>query len=241
MKTYEEMAQSALARGKAVRKERKARNARLLKGIAGLAACCLVVVLVARMARMGIQLSPPAQDLLPGPSPMQPTNLRFDSIAQLRELLDLADDGQEALDDWFLENGFFFDTQLYTPEKLRKFHELLNTTILPCRDDYDDHYFTLYYYQKEGNLELFCDVNGIRYCFMSSTSAARAPDGAKTTAITLDGVTGELWEDDFGSERRLFAIFQVDGRTIRMWADTTDPNRVDLSGFFWGNILTDTE
>jgi hypothetical protein len=171
---------------------------------------------------------------------MQPTNLRFASIAQLRELLVLADEGEEAVENWLREHGRHHVASFYTPEKIREIETLLNDIRLPCRND-SDRSFHCMYYGKKDNVELFYDVDGIRYCFMSSAASAWAPDGAKTTPITLDGVTGELWEDDFGSERRLFAIFQVDGRTVSMWADTTDPNRVDLSGFFWGNILTDTE
>lgn len=46
MKTYEEMAQSALVRGKAIRKERKKINTILLGFLSALAVCCVVVLLV---------------------------------------------------------------------------------------------------------------------------------------------------------------------------------------------------
>lgn len=46
MKTYEEMAQSALVRGKAIRKQRKKINTILLGSLSALAVCCVVVLLV---------------------------------------------------------------------------------------------------------------------------------------------------------------------------------------------------
>lgn len=45
MKTYEEMAQSALARGKAMRKQQNKTNKIILGALSGLAVCCLVVLL----------------------------------------------------------------------------------------------------------------------------------------------------------------------------------------------------
>ena len=45
MKTYEEMAQSALARGKAIRKQRNKTNTIILGALSGLTVCCLVVLL----------------------------------------------------------------------------------------------------------------------------------------------------------------------------------------------------
>lgn len=46
MKTYEEMAQSALARGKAIRKQRKKSNTILFGTLSAVTVCCLVVLLV---------------------------------------------------------------------------------------------------------------------------------------------------------------------------------------------------
>ena len=46
MKTYEEMAQSALARGKAIRKQRKKNNTILFGTLSALVVCCVVILLV---------------------------------------------------------------------------------------------------------------------------------------------------------------------------------------------------
>ena len=46
MKTYEEMAQSALARGKAMRKERKKSHTILFGTLSATAVCCLVILLI---------------------------------------------------------------------------------------------------------------------------------------------------------------------------------------------------
>ena len=53
MKTYEEMAQSALARGKAIRKERKKINTILLGSLSALAVCCVVILLVFGIGEKG--------------------------------------------------------------------------------------------------------------------------------------------------------------------------------------------
>ena len=45
MKTYEEMAQSALARGKAMRSRRKKINKLIVGSLSGIAVCCLVILL----------------------------------------------------------------------------------------------------------------------------------------------------------------------------------------------------
>ena len=53
MKTYEEMAQSALVRGKAIRKQRKKINTILLGSLSALAVCCVVILLVFGIGEKG--------------------------------------------------------------------------------------------------------------------------------------------------------------------------------------------
>ena len=53
MKTYEEMARSALTRGKAIRKERKKTNAILFGTLSALAVCCVVILLVFGIGKKG--------------------------------------------------------------------------------------------------------------------------------------------------------------------------------------------
>ena len=53
MKTYEEMAQSALARGKAIRKQRKKTNTILLGTLSALAVCCVVILLAFGIGKKG--------------------------------------------------------------------------------------------------------------------------------------------------------------------------------------------
>lgn len=53
MKTYEEMAQSALMRGKAIRKQRKKTNTLLLGSLSVLAVCCVVILLVFGIGEKG--------------------------------------------------------------------------------------------------------------------------------------------------------------------------------------------
>ena len=56
MKTYEEMAKSALARGKAIRKEREKANKVIWGALSGLAVCCrLSCWCLAREHRNGLQ------------------------------------------------------------------------------------------------------------------------------------------------------------------------------------------
>ena len=279
MKTYEEMAQSALARGKAMRTQRQKTKKRLMGLLATTTATLLVILLITTLGGPSdapspaptapIQLENPSptapvptkpvleptippvdpDPIVPGTEPpaeptgpqtMQPTSLRFDSIEELKELLDLADDGQEALDDWFSKNRVNHETQrFYSPEKIKEFRALLNSITLPCREDTNLSFYALYYF-RSGNIDLFYDVNGIRYLFSLNPEPLWAPDGETATPVTLDGVTAELREGSLSSDRRLFATFYVGDQVISMWANTTNPAQVDFSGFYWGNILTDT-
>ena len=58
MKTYEEMAQSALARGKAIRKERKKTHKIMFGALSGLVACCLVILFAFGIGETGPNQNP---------------------------------------------------------------------------------------------------------------------------------------------------------------------------------------
>lgn len=235
MKTYEEMAQSALVRGKAMRKKRKKTNMILF---GSLAVCCVVILLILGFGRSSNGTTP-NDPHTPPIQAAQPRNLRFDSINQLQELVALADEDQETLDDWFSGNGYYFDARFYTPERIQEFRTLLSSLELPCREDYDGTFDAMYYYPDRGLIEIFYDVDGIRYWFLCNSSSSWRPDGIRATPVTLDGASAKLREGSYGDSRRLFATFCVNEQEIAMCAFTTDPDKVDLTGFYWGNILTD--
>lgn len=172
-----------------------------------------------------------------GPQMAVPANINFQSVAQLEALFAAAAESQQALDLFLLENIAYYGTNFSTQEDILKFKSLLNTSFLPCRSDYDNTNFRLYYYPRNGWLEIFYDVNGIRYCFISLPDAAWDPDGTEVTPVTLDGIIAELREGSYLNSRRLFATFYVDRQVISMWAYTTNPDEVDLSGFYWGHLI----
>jgi hypothetical protein len=231
MKTYEEMAQSALARGKAIRKERKKTHKIMFGALSGLAVCCLVIIFV-----FGIGETGPNQNPTNGPNYSTPSNIRFDSIAQIQELFDASEKGQTELTRFLETNITYYGTDFSTQADIEEFRAFLNTALLPCRDVYENDSFTLYYYPGYG-LEFFCDVDGIRYCFCVRPYAAWKPDGDEATVVTLDGVSAELREGSYGDSRRLFATFYMGEQVISMWANTTNPDEVNLSGFYWGNLV----
>lgn len=181
--------------------------------------------------------SSPTTHLPDGPQMSQPSNINFHSVAQLEELFAAAAESQQALD-LFLKNKItYYGTDFSTQEDVLKFKSLLCTTFLPCRNDYDQASFSLYYYPKNGWIEIFCDVNEVRYCFISLPYAAWDPDGTEATSVTLDGITADLREGSYLNSRRLFATFYIDQQVISMWAYTTNPDEVDLSGFYWGHLI----
>ena len=231
MKTYEEMAQSALARGKAIRKERKKTHKIMFGALSGLVACCLVILFA-----FGIGETGPNQNPTNGPSYSAPSNIRFDSIAQIQELFDASAKDQTELTRFLETNITYYGTDFSTQADIEEFRAFLNTALLPCRDVYENDSFTLYYYPGYG-LEFFCDVDGIRYCFCVRPYAAWNPDGDEATVVTLDGVSAELREGSYGDSRRLFATFYMGEQVISMCANTTNPDEVNLSDFYWGNLV----
>jgi hypothetical protein len=172
-------------------------------------------------------------------SPMlqSPSNILFHSIADIKGLFAAADKGQDALDIFLAENISYYGTDFATQEDIFLFRDLLAERYTPCRDDYDISYFVLYYYPRNGWIEIFYDVDGIRYCFISSSEVFWAPDCDIVSLVNLDGVSAQLREGSFGNGRRLFATFHIGDQVISMWADTTDPNKVNLSDFHWGNLI----
>ena len=259
MKTYEEMAQSALVRGKALHKQRKKSRTILLGTLSAVAVCCLVILLVFDTGEMdppqnptngpdGPNYSEPSKMDPPqnptkgpdGPHYSAPSNIRFDSIAQIQGLFDASAKGQTELTRFLETNITYYGTDFSTQANIEEFRAFLNTALLPCRDVYENDSFTLYYYPGYG-LEFFCDVDGIRYCFCVRPFAAWKPDGDEATVVTLDGVSAELREGSYGDSRRLFATFYMGEQVISMWANTTNPDEVNLSSFYWGHLVTTSD
>ena len=231
MKTYEEMAQSALARGKTIRKQQNKTNKIMFGALSGLVVCCMVILFAFSIRETG-----PNQNPTNGPNYSAPSNIRFDSIVQIHELFDASAKGQTELTRFLETNITYYGTDFSTQADVEEFCAFLNTALLPCRDVYENDSFTLYYYPGYG-LEFFCDVDGIRYCFCVRPYAAWKPDGDEATVVTLDGVSAELREGSYGDSRRLFATFYMGEWVISMWANTTNPDEVNLSGFYWGNLV----
>lgn len=86
MKTYEEMAQSALVRGKAIRKQRKKTNAILFGTLSALAVCCLVIMLSLGIGENGPILGPTDG---PGHHGAMLPSINLRSLAQLDEMREM--------------------------------------------------------------------------------------------------------------------------------------------------------
>ncbi len=86
MKTYEEMAQSALSRGKAIRKQRSKTDNIIFGALSGLAVCCLMILLVFGMGKNGPSLRPTDGPINPG-APLPSISLR--SLVQLDEMREM--------------------------------------------------------------------------------------------------------------------------------------------------------
>ena len=86
MKTYEEMAQSALTRGKAIRKQRNKTNKIFLGTFSGLAVCCLVIIFALGPGENVPDLKPTSVPINQG-VPLPSIGLR--SLAQLDEMREM--------------------------------------------------------------------------------------------------------------------------------------------------------
>lgn len=171
-----------------------------------------------------------------GPHNSPPSSICFESVEEIQELFSAAMKGQTALTHFLEANISYYGTDFSTQADILEFRAYLSSLLLPCRDAYENDFFSLYYYPGYG-IDIFCDVDGIRYCFVVRSYAAWSPDGDEATTVTLDGVSAELREGSYGSSRRLFATFYVGQQVVSMWAQTTNPAEVNLSGFYWGTLL----
>ena len=178
----------------------------------------------------------------PGPDSSSPSNFHFNSIAQLVGLVDAANESQDALDDYItVTNIGHWDFDYPLQSDIQLLVDLLNNTPLPCRNDHTATLYAIYYhpdrFYDSNKLEVFYNINGIRYCFLATKNAAWTADGEEVFTVTIGNVSGEMREGSYGSSRRMIAHFYMDDYVVSMWATTTDPNEVDLSGFYFGNLL----
>ena len=97
-------------------------------------------------------------------------------------------------------------------------------------------YYPKRFYDKD-RLEFLYDINGIRYCFMVCDSPAWNSDGDVIATVQIDSISADLREGSYGNTKGLMAHFYVNDVVISMWVNTTDPSKVDLSGFFLSNIF----
>lgn len=237
MKTYEQMAQSALKRGADLRKQQKKIRTILFSTLSCIAICCLATLFLLPKTEPDQTQHPTTK---PDPPIYMPSNIHFDSIAEIQALFDAAEKGEAELTLFLRENSRYHRINFSTLADVETFRTSLNAAPLPCRDTYEnDEHFTLYYYPDyRGELfEFFCNVDGIQYCFLVSPEPAWTPDGEEVSIVTLDGVSAELREGSYGASRRLFANFYMGDTVISMWANTTNPEEVNLSGFYWGQLV----
>ena len=178
----------------------------------------------------------------PGPDASSPSNFCFESIDQLLGLVDAAKKSQDALDHYIRTTNIgHWDFDYPLQSDIQLLVDLLNKIPIPCRNDHNITLNSIYYhparFYDSDMLEVFYDINGIRYCFLASQKAAWKADGADVTIVTIGNVSGEMREGSYGSSRRMIAHFYMDDYVVSMWATTTNPNEVDLSGFSFGNLL----
>lgn len=185
---------------------------------------------------------PATRPTISPPQSSSPSNFHFDSIAQLKQMLTIAKEQPDALIGYVhSENIGYWDNYYPTQSDVALLEKWLQSIVVPCRRDHKDTLNSIYYHPErfydKDRLEFFYDVNGIRYCFMVCDSPAWNPDGDKVTTVQIGSYTAEMREGSYGTSRRLMAHFYVNDVVISMWINTTDPNEIDLSGFFFSTIL----
>ena len=95
MKTYEEMAQSALMRGNAIRKQRSKSNKILFGAISGFVICCVVVILVLGLRDFGSDTHQEPPISITHQEPPISISISVDSLAELdkmREMISCTDE-----------------------------------------------------------------------------------------------------------------------------------------------------
>ena len=95
MKTYEEMAQSALMRGNAIRKQRSKSNKILFGAISGFVICCVVVIMVLGLRDFGSDTHQEPPISITHQEPPISISISVDSLAELdkmREMISCTDE-----------------------------------------------------------------------------------------------------------------------------------------------------
>lgn len=185
---------------------------------------------------------PSTRPTISPPQSSSPSNFHFDSIAQLKQMLTIAKEQPDALIGYVhSENIGYWDNYYPTQSDVALLEKWLQSIVVPCRRDHKDTLDSIYYHPErfydKDRLEFFYDVNGIRYCFMICDSPAWNPDGEEVTTVQIGSYTAEMREGSYGNSRRQMAHFYVNDVVISMWVNTTDPSKVDLSGFYLSMIL----
>ena len=177
-----------------------------------------------------------------GPSHSSPSNFCFERLYQLKQMLAIAKTQPDELINYVHSENIGYWSGFYpTSDDVALLEAWLQSTPVPCRNDHSDTMLCIYYhparfYDKD-RLEIFYDIDGIRYCFMICDSPAWNPDGEEVTTVQIGSISAEMREGSYGNSRRLMAHFYVNDVVISMWVNTTDPSKVDLSGFYLSIIL----
>jgi hypothetical protein len=177
-----------------------------------------------------------------GPSNASPSNFRFERLSQLKQMLAIAKEQPDELINYVhSENIGYWDGYYPTQSDVALLEAWLQSTAVPCRNDHSSTLSSIYYHPKKfydnDIWEFFYNIDGIRYCFLVSDSPAWNPDGEEVTIVQIGSFSAEMRVGSYGSSRRLMAHFYVNDVVISMWVNTTDPSKVDLSGFFLSNIF----
>lgn len=220
----------------------------------GLSAAVLALVIGGSVLWFGLQASPTADPVLnslpvstvPNETPIPPDDpvvqpppdhsfptsyYNFTSMEQIQQLFSAL-----SLDDQAFEAQVYsLSVHPLSPvedlrSNTRNFQALLTSVPLPCHK----YGFSIlnYYYDWDG-VELFYDIDGIRYQILCNFDVA-AYEGQPVHQVTL----GSLPIDLYLQEGRLKGIVTLGSYQVHISCFTDDPGQVNLTDFTFGILLT---
>ena len=182
--------------------------------------------------------SPPPSESLPAPFFDTITSIRFDSIADIQNLIAATQNGQQSLAHYLSTTTFAYNgMSAPTQSDMAAFSAHIQGLLLPCRHDHASTFVCMYYYPDSCALELFYQVNGVLIQFFIHETYIWISKGNPISTTELDAVSVSLYADTLSQKAQLLSNFTVNGQAISMRADTANPVLIDLSKFYWDHVL----
>lgn len=155
----------------------------------------------------------------------------FESVSEIKGLISAAERNDQEYVQYVHSMAFHPYTEVSVlRESTNNLEQFLNTVPLPY---IDGKFSALRYYYEGDTVELFMDVNGIRYQFLIGLAIKEISGTLTLTDVQMGDLTLNLYEN----EGRLYGFFTKSGYQFCISIFTSDPSEVDLSAFSFKTLL----